>query len=205
MLRRLLLLSFAIVAAAATPARADRLGLIHGEAAMQIAGAEDVVSASFRGYLGVALPVGAPQGRWQHWIGGGGHLGSGVLYVDDPRALDGAVELGFSTMGPELRAGVAHLDGGYVNSQLYVAAARTRVGVDERLMLDRVDGVVGGAGTRIAVGATFPDKWLAAVIASEDGSGELTLAAIILPHAIELSWEDSAGSRRIGVSFGFGI
>jgi hypothetical protein len=205
MLRRLLLLSFAIVAAAATPARADRLGLVHGEAAMQIAGADDVVSASFRGYLGVALPIGAPNHRWQHWIGGGGHVGSGVLYVDDPRALDGAVELGFSTLGPELRAGVAYLDGGYVNSQLYVAAARTRVGVDERLMLDQVDGVVGGAGTRVAVGVTFADQWLTAVIEADDGSAQVSFAALLLPHAIELVWEDCAGSRRIGVSFGFGI
>jgi hypothetical protein len=103
---------------------------------------------------------------------------------------------------------VVYVDGGFVDSQLYVAAAPLVVGVDERLMLDAVDGVRGGRGLRLGVGATFADQWFQALLVRDDDAGSrgaLLILGVIMPHTFEVCWEHSGGSERVGVSFGWGF
>src|SRR5262249_37032251 len=124
------------------------------------------------------------------FIGAGVHAATGVLEVRDPRATDGTLEVQFETVGPEARLGVVFVDGGYVDTQLYVAAAPGMVGVGRRLMDGGGDGIHGGRGMRLAIGAIFGDRL-----------GDL----VFLPTSVELTRETSAGSTRTGASIGWGF
>ncbi len=209
------LVALAIVTGAAAPARADdgepvRALPIHAEAAITIAGGDDIVSVAFRGYLGASVKTPGSLGRWKPFLGAGLHLGSGSISVEEPRSLDGSVDLRYQTIGPEVRAGLVFVNGGYVDSQLYIAAAPLTVGVDRRLMYDAVGGVVGGDGLRLAVGLTFADVFYEAMSRrrfDEDRDDRMVSAivAIFVPVTIEATYERSAGFARAGVSFGWGF
>jgi len=171
---------------------------VHLEAAATVEGSGTITSVAFRGYLGVSLQQ--PGEGARGFIGAGAHLGSGVLDVKDPRAADQYLELSFETLGPEARLGAVFVDGGYVDTQLYVAIAPLQVGVDPRLMYDRVDGIHGGSGLRVAVGATYADRLVRTI-----GNGQGDVYLLMLPETFELVWEKSAGSIRGGASFGWGF
>ncbi len=211
---RATLVTLLTLATLAATARADAPRVTgHVEAAFSLLGGDRTISTSFRGYAGGSLALG-PAAATRPFLGAGLHLGTGALHVDDPRALDGSVELTYATVGPELRAGVAFVDGGYVDSQLYLAFAPTAVRVDDRLRLDAVDGVVAGRGFRAAVGVTFGDRYYPAVadsiFAAHHGSGSssgdgMMLVAFLVPVTFEVEMERGAGSDRYGVSFGWGF
>jgi hypothetical protein len=180
-------------------ARAEAGPKVEVEAAASIAGGDEVVSSSFRGFLGVGQALG--RGRGWHALGALGlHVGTGVIYASDPRALDESVELQFSTVGPELRAGVVYVDGGYVDTRFYVAAAPLQVGVDDRLDIMPVAGVHGGRGLRLAIGVTYADQWGKAF-----HGNEAAWLILFLPQSFEVIWERSGGKERTGVSFGWGF
>lgn len=198
----MVLLGVAAPAFADDVERAAPVG-VHTEAAVTLAGGDNTFSVAFRGYLGASVKTPGSLGRWRPFLGAGLHVGSGVIGVEDPRALDGSVDLTYSTIGPELRAGLVYVDGGFADSQLYLAAAPLRVMVDERLMLDAVDGVVGGGGLRLSVGVTWADQWFQE--AFRDDVNEWSWVAVFMPVLAEVTFERSAGFDRGGVSFGWGF
>ena len=89
--------------------------------------------------------------------------------------------------------------------QLFASFAYLRTSLDERLMLDAVDGVEGTRDMRAALGFNWAQQ--SGRAARNDGSenGEWNWVILLLPQQAELSWERSCGSERIGVTFAYGI
>jgi len=188
------------------PAVVLAYGLVHLEASSSFLIGPDSGSVAFRGYAGLAFDVGSWRGG-RAWVGGGVHYGNGLLYVSDPRALDGTVELSYWTVGPELRLGLADVDGGLTDTTLYVAATLLHAGVDPRLVLDPVGDVAGGWGGRAAIGLTAPDAWSKREHddCCSHHDDDLDLLYALMPNNLELSWEHAAGGDRFGVGLGWGF
>jgi hypothetical protein len=90
-------------------------------------------------------------------IGGGATLGLGKLSVDDPRALDGSVDIRYFDYGPEAQLGVRFVNGGIVDTRMFASFAYLRTELDERLMIDAVGGVQRGNAV-LSAGATAYDR-----------------------------------------------
>jgi hypothetical protein len=178
----------------------------HLNTGLEILGGPDAWSVASRTHVGLSIPLGY-RGRIRPTIGFGGTFALGSLEVEDPRALSGTVSLGYYEVGPEARIGLRWVDGGIVDPQVFASFAYLRTTLDERLMLDAVEGVEGTRGVRAAIGASWVQPLMRAV-ASGDGrkdDGLSRLMLLLVPHQAELSWERSCGSERVGVTLGYGI
>ncbi|MDX2088169.1 MAG: hypothetical protein SFX73_09970 [Kofleriaceae bacterium] len=193
--RTIFLVSFL---AATVPAYADQVSA-HANAGLEILGGRDAFSTGLRLHGGIGRSFG--NGSVQPTISAGGTLGYANLSVSDPRALDGSVDLGLLEYGPEVTVALRFADGGFADSRVFVSGAWTFVDVDDRLMLDAIDGVEGGQGKRLGIGANWCDRILR--YESRDKHAEVLM--FFLPHQLELTYERSAGSDRYGATLSWGI
>lgn len=185
-------------ALAAAPAHADQLS-VHANAGLEVLGSNDTISAAFRLHGGIGRSFGT--GSVQPTLSIGGTFAYASLGVSDPRALDGTVDLGMVEYGPEVTVALRFADGGLADSRVFISGAWTYVDVDDRLMLDAVDGVEGGQGKRLGIGVSWVDRVLR--YESEGKRGEVIM--LFLPHQLEFVFERSAGSDRYGAALSWGI
>jgi hypothetical protein len=121
-----------------------------------------------------------------------------------PRA--GAHYAGYDTVGLGAQAGLRFVDGGFADSLLYVSAARFRIDPSQQLRMQLAPGVDASAGMRFAAGATVGDHWIGSIPEANDALGYVRATVmLIVPHAVELAWEHSLGTDRVGVNLGYGF
>jgi hypothetical protein len=174
----------------------------HVNIGYEYSGTSDVSSGVMRTHLGASWAFG--RGRVRPMIGGGATLGLGKLSVDDPRALDGSVDIRYFDYGPEAQLGVRFVTGGIVDTRMFVSFAYLRTELDERLMIDSVGGVGGARGMRATLGVNWADS-LVGPVASSNKRDQSGWYMLLLPHQAELGWMRSAGSDRIGFTVSYGI
>ena len=186
----------------AAPYHSENLGLVLN-GGLELTGGDGAFASAFRGRALIAGSLGSGAVRPQLAIGG--TFSAGNIWLDDPRALDGSLSLGYATYGAEAQAGLRFANGGFVDSRIYASLAVFKVSTDERLMYDHVPGISNAAphGFRAAIGATWVDR----LIATDDDChrDRCRPLSILLPHHVELAYERSAGSGRMGVFLGWGI
>jgi len=175
---------------------------LHVNTGVEILGGADVSSVAWRTHVGLSVAWGRP--RLRPSIGFGGTFGLGALHVADPRSLSGRVSLGYYEVGPEVRVGLRWVDGGIVDPQVFVSYAYLRTDLDERLMLDAVEGVGGGRGKRASLGVNWAQQMGEAAARTGRGNG-WNWTAVLLPQQLEVTWERSCGSDRYGVTLSYGI
>jgi hypothetical protein len=178
----------------------------HVNTGLEILGGAEAWSFASRTHVGLSIPLGY-RGRIRPTIGFGGTFALGSLEVEDPRALSGRVSIGYYEVGPEARIGLRWVDGGIVDPQVFASFAYLRTTLDERLMLDAVEGVEGTRGMRAAVGINWVQPLMRAA-ANGDGTKDVDLSRLMLllvPHQAELSWERSCGSERVGLTLSYGL
>jgi hypothetical protein len=148
--------------------------------------------------------------RVRPMLGAGLTAGMGILNVADRRGLDGSVDLGHFDYGPEVMLGLRFVNGGHVDTRIFATLAYLKTNLDKRLELDAIPGVGGREGIRAAVGINFADRIGIVMVEGTASSrrrgkhgGEWYIAMV--PQQIEFAWERSAGSDRMGASFGWGI
>ena len=173
-------------------------------------GGEAILGAS-RSHVAISHSFGSSWPRPQLAVGA--TLGAGMLTVDDPRALEGTVQVPYYDYGPELQLGLAFGRGGFVKNRLFASVSYLRATVDDRRMLDGVGALSGTDGMRITVGANWARGWAKALakestaFESEDRDAD-TFAKIFLflvPQQLEFGWARSAGSDRWGITLSYGI
>lgn len=207
-MRTLLLLAIALVlslrtgTAAADPERVP-LGF-HATIGVELMGGGQVLSTSTRGAASIDVPL--LRGHLQPTIGAGATVALGSLSVEDPRALSGSLSLGYFEYGPEMRLGLRFVNGGVIDKQLFASLAYLRTTLDDRLMLDAVDGVGGTRGMRASVGFNYADKMIEWAL-PENGERDtaMNLLLLLAPQQVEVTWERSCGSDRTGVTLSWGI
>src|SRR5206468_4290746 len=99
-----------------------------------------IVSTALRFHAGVSMAFG--DGRVRPMVALGGTLADGELSIDDPRALTGSLAFSYVEYGPEAQIGIRLVNGGYVDTRFFLAAAYLRTAIDPRLTIDSVQGVV---------------------------------------------------------------
>jgi hypothetical protein len=170
-------------------------------------------TASVVGRFHVGMDTAFGRGHVRPSIGLGITFGAGILEVGDPRALTGSLSIGYRDYGPELQLGMRWVDGGVVDTRLFASFAFVRTDIDQRLMLDTVEGVGGRFGARATLGLNWADHvpdWIRNSTKgpcidhchSTDGFEWL---GILIPDQAEVGWERSAGSDRYGVTLSWGI
>lgn len=165
-----------------------------------------MTSAGVRAHLGLATAFGA--GRVRPELGLGVTWGLAALSVEDPRALDGSVSLGHADWGPEAQLGLRFVDGGAVDTRVFASFAYLRTDLDDRLEMDPIPGVEGRTGMRASLGANWADRSgrvAAGTSHRSDKDDAFDWLILLAPQQVELTWERSAGSDRIGATFGWGI
>ncbi|MBA3817638.1 MAG: hypothetical protein H0X17_02005 [Deltaproteobacteria bacterium] len=177
----------------------------HANIGLEMLGGVDAFSAGFRAHVGVDKAFG--HGRVQPSVGIGGTFGLATLSVSDPRALDGTVSIGHFDWGPELQLGLRWVDGGLVDTRLFASFAYLYTNLDDRLMLDAIDGVEGTRGMRASIGGNWADRLGRAAVRSDlgDRDGSWDWVILLVPHQVEATFERSAGSDRYGITISYGI
>jgi len=170
---------------------------LHMNAGVEILGGSGVSSSGLRTHLGMDKSIGT--WRVQPSLGLGITFAYGALRVDDLRALDGRVSIGYRDWGPEAQLGLRWVNGGIVDTRVFASFSYLRVDLDSRLMLDAVEGVEGSRGMRATIGASWADRIVS------DRSGDLDWLLIFAPQQVEAGWLRSAGSDRFGVTLSYGI
>jgi hypothetical protein len=176
--------------------------LIHADGGIEMEGGTDVSSVTFRAQLLLGNAFGS--GRVRPEIAAGALFGDGTLYVNDPRAVDGAVGLGMLTFGPEAQLGLQFYNAdGDATTRLFASVAYMHVNLDSRLMIDPVPGVGGDHGERAAFGVNF-----ARAIVHNSRCEEKTdcdgIFYLLLPHQAEFATERDGGSTRYGFTLSWG-
>jgi hypothetical protein len=164
---------------------------LHVNGGMELTGGGGAFAAGFRGRVGIGRAFG--RGSVRPAVAVGTMFGAGTISVDDPRSLDGSLDIHVRTYGPEAQVALRFLDGGSIDSRIFASAALLRTSMDSRLMYDRVPGVSGASktGVRLSIGANWADRAIG--------------TTILLPNQAELVYERDAGSNRYGVMLGWGI
>jgi hypothetical protein len=195
------------------PARARADGPapeLHLTAGVEIEGTSGITSVGFRGQALIGTHLGT--GRLRPSIAAGVVLGTGALFVDDPRAATGAVGLGYTSLGPAVQLGL-HLHGGDGHEAAFVFAtmATLRTTTDARLMLDAVHGVDARntRGVRAALGVNWAHGVgnLVSTAAADPrhSSGLAAVLLFVLPEQLEVTLERDTGSLREGATFSWGF
>ncbi|MBX3155787.1 MAG: hypothetical protein KF773_07300 [Deltaproteobacteria bacterium] len=157
-------------------------------------------------HVGFSNPIG--RGRVRPILGIGATAGMGILNVEDRRGLDGTVDLGHLDYGPEVQVGLRFVNGGHVDTRLFATLAYLRTNLDKRLELDAIPGVGGREGIRAALGINFADRIGVVMMGGTTRSRRRDKAEwyiAMVPQQVELAWERSAGSDRVGAAIGWGI
>ncbi len=175
--------------------------LLHLDAGLEMEGGSDVASVAFRGQLLLGNTFGS--GRVRPELAAGASLGSGTLYVSDPRAVDGAVGLDMVTFGPEAQAGLQFYDGNDATTRLFASLAYMQVNLDSRLMIDPVPGVGGHHGYRAAVGINVARTEMRHARCRTKNDCD-AVVYLLLPQQAELATERDGGSTRYGVTLSWG-
>lgn len=200
----LVLLAASSTASAETPTDSE-LGIApHVNIGFELLGGRDVFQGGTRAHVGIDKALGSHG--VQPSIGVGGTFGLSSLSVSDPRALDGTVTIGHFDWGPEAQLGLRWVDGGAVDSRVFASFAYLFTNLDDRLMLDPIEGVQGTRGMRASLGASWADRAGRAAVASGHGEDDRYDWMILLaPQQLEITFERSAGSDRYGVTMSWGI
>jgi len=158
-----------------------------------------VTSSGLRTHLGVDKSV----GTWhvQPDLALGVTFAYGALGVEDARALDGTVSIGYRDWGPEAQLGLRWVDGGIVDTRVFASFSYLRVDLDSRLMLDAVEGVGGNRGMRATIGATWADR----VFRDRGENSGIDWLLLFAPQQVEAGWLRSAGSDRYGITLSWGF
>jgi hypothetical protein len=201
-----------------TPALADPLPMpitFHANVGAELTGGGDTFQYGARAHLGFSL-IHDHDHYLKPMLTLGGTVGGGGLSVDDPRALDGTVNVSYADYGPELQLGL-RFGRGLIRNRVFASLAYLRTDVDQRLRLDSVGNVNAGNGYRATIGVNFARTWGQVLVAKGDSGGsreerEAAEAAILLkifwiavPQQIEFGWIESAGSSRVGVTLSWGL
>lgn len=172
---------------------------LHANAGIEVMGGSGVSSGGLRTHLGIDKSLG--KTRIQPSLGLGVTFAYQALDVDDIRALDGSVALGYRDWGPEAQLALRWVDGGIVDTRVFASFSYLRVDLDSRLMLDPVEGVGGNRGMRATVGATWADR----IFRNRGDATGLAWLLLLAPQQVEVGWLRSAGSDRYGVTLGWGF
>ncbi|MGE5182808.1 MAG: hypothetical protein ACM31C_12125 [Acidobacteriota bacterium] len=176
----------------------------HLDGGVEFEGGHSVSSAAFRGHALIGKSFG--DGGVRPQVAVGGTFGAGSLYVDDPRAVDGAVGVNFASYGPEVQLGLQFYREHDATWRLFASLAYMRVDLDSRLMIDPLPGVGGNHGKRASLGLNAVRA--EALAASESSCSrhdcDTSWLMILLPEQVEATVEDDAGSRRYGIALSWG-
>ena len=182
----------------------------HLTGAAEVEGASGIISTRFRGQALVGAQLGS--GRIRPSIAAGVVFSDGALYVEDPRAVTGAVAVGYQSIGPVMQLGLHMRDGDdHETAFVFASAASLHTSTDARLMLDAVPGVTSGTGTGMR--ASLGVNWARGVahLVDEDLShakesgGAAGFLLFCLPQQLELTVERDTGSTRTGATFSWGF
>jgi hypothetical protein len=176
---------------------------------VEIMGSGDRVTVVGRTHAAVTRRYGRIE------LGFGATIGAGEIMVDDRRALDNEVALPYVDYGPELHAGFA-FGSGFVRNRVFASVSYLRVNVTEDIMIAPRTDLRGTTGMRATVGVNWARGWWRGLTSdskrssfdSDDDGGEEVIAKALLfvvPQQLEFGWEHSAGSDRVGVTFGWGL
>jgi len=132
----------------------------------------------------------------------GGVFSAGTLWhwSEDSRGR----QTDYGTYGGELQLGLRFVDGGYIDSRLYLSAAAFRVRLAEGA---RDAWSSASPGYRFGIGTTFADR-LGGVWRDRNQdrrTREHWYVLLLIPHHYEIAYERSAGSDRVGVMVGWGL
>lgn len=172
---------------------------LHANAGVEILGGSGVSSSGLRTHLGMDKSI----GTWhvQPDLALGVTFSYAALGVEDARALDGTVSIGYRDWGPEAQLGLRWVDGGIVDTRVFASFSYLRVDLDSRLMLDAVEGVGGNRGMRATIGATWADR----VFRDRGENTGIDWLLLFAPQQVEAGWLRSAGSDRFGATLSWGF
>lgn len=169
-----------------------------------LGGEGGITTAATRFHGGLTQAFGG--GSVRPFLGAGGTFAGGDLSKDDVRALDGTLSLGYLEYGPEALVGLRFVNGGYVDTRLFLSAAYLWTDIDHRIMLDPVGGVGNTThGLRASLGVNWEDHFAHWVMNGKGGKDDMTWLVYFLPQQIELDYERSLGGTRYGVTLSYGI
>jgi hypothetical protein len=149
------------------------------------------------------------DGSIQPTVSLGGTFGYGSLSVDDPMNPESRARATHLQLGPEVTLALRFANGGWVDKRVFVSIAGFFARVDEDSPAGPILDGAPQRGFRIGAGV----NWLEALLPgksepswSNNRSQQMTdRLAVILPHQIELVWEDSLGLPRFGVTLAWGL
>jgi len=177
---------------------------IHLNLGPEVAGSSRISSTAVRVHAGASLTFGT--GRVRPMAALGGTFAGGTLSLEDPRALTGWLSLDYLEVGPEAQLGVRFVDGGYIDTRIFVSMAYLRTDVDPRVRIDPVPGVgTTRDGFRLSIGGNWED-WYARIVKRAHGRDHGYDALIYLfPQQVEINMERSFGLGLYGVTLAYGI
>lgn len=191
----------AVCAALSSTAHADTWSSLHINTGIEFAGGDNMFTGASRTHVGLAATPGRAGVRLS--VAGGFTVGAGRLSIDDPRAIDGTLSLGYFDYGPEVQLALRFGNPSLVDNRIFVTAAYLHTQLDRRLMIDGVAGVGGSDGMRVAVGINLAE--LQAKYGLEDDKESLPMVLFLVPQQIEIGWIRSAGSDRTLFTMSWGI
>jgi len=179
----------------------------HGDFALGLRGGGGTGIVDAQVYAGAFFARSIVVPGWSPFIGAGLHLSGGNVTVDDPRGIDGEVDVGRFAIGPELRFGMARgkqidtYQRAWPHVQFYLSSAFTSVHAGT--LSTRLPEAGQGWAFKFGAGMSFPAFW--SVL---DSKKPETVIAVLLPNTYAFDMEVPAGepSRvRAGVRIGYGF
>ncbi|WP_272425635.1 hypothetical protein [Polyangium jinanense] len=179
----------------------------HGDIAFGVRGGGGTRTVDAQLYAGAFLARAVKVPGWAPFLGAGMHLSGGEVTVDDPRGIDGEVDVARFAVGPELRLGVARgkkvelFSRAWPHVQFYVSSALTMVFASA--LTDRLPEAGHGWDYKFGVGASFPAFW--SVINEDKGASWLVF---LCPNTYAFDMEvplDEPSRRRYGIRIGYGF
>lgn len=167
----------------------------------------DATSGGLRVHGGFGHSFG--DGGIQPTLSIGGTLGYGSLSVDAPMVPEGRARAAHLQLGPEITLALRFANGGWIDKRVFVSVAGFYSHVDEDSPVGPILDAAPQRGFRIGAGV----NWLDALLPgknepsfSNNRSQQMTdRLAVMLPHQIEVVWEDSLGLPRFGVTLAWGL
>jgi len=179
----------------------------HGDIAFGVRGGGGTFTVDGQLYGGAFFARTVKVPGWSPFVGTGMHLSGGKVTVDDPRGIEGKVEVPRFALGPELRLGVARgkkvdlFSRAWPHVQFYLSSALTMVFADG--LSDRLPEAGHGWDVKFGIGASFPALW--SVAEHKDPASWLM---VMFPNTYAFDMEvplDEPSRRRYGVRLGYGF
>ncbi len=179
----------------------------HGDFALGLraGGGAGVVDGQVYGGAFFAKKIVVPG--WSPFVGAGLHLSAGEVTVDDPRGIDGEVDVNRFAIGPEVRLGLARgvkldsYDRAWPHVQFYLSSALTSVHAGT--LSTQLPEANHNWAFKFGAGVSLPLFW--SLIASEKPESVLVL---LLPntYAFDMEVPSSEPTRvRAGIRLGYGF